>query len=219
MLRLAALPVILATVAAAGPAPAPQLRLPSEPYQYTVIDQDLRTALREFGANLGVRVSISDAVQGRVRGRLPPLSPRDFLSRLADLYGLDWYYDGYIIAVTAQSEGVTKVIPTTGLPFPQLKAKLDTLGLTDERFVARPEGTGAELMLVAGPPRYVQLVEEATAQLIAQAARQQAPVPVPVRSAVAGAAPPGELARQPAPPPLSVRINRAGSEQRVTFNE
>ena len=207
------LPVVsaLAFGVAAPAAPhAMELRLGTEPYSYTVIDQDLRLALREFGANLGVRVALSDGVQGRIRGRLPPLAPRDFLSRVTEIYGLDWYFDGYTIAVTAQAEGVSRVLSTAGAGVAQVKAGLEALQVADARFVARAEGLGGELMLVAGPPRYVQLVEQATAELVARAARVPPPAPIPV------AAPPPPRAEPPRPG--GVRVFRAGQEQRVTFD-
>src|SRR5580698_2560832 len=74
---------------------------PPELYDYVVNDQDLRTVLEQFGLNTGLRIALSDAVQGRVRGRLPPAPPQQFLDHLTDMFGLDWYYDGAVIAVSA----------------------------------------------------------------------------------------------------------------------
>ena len=208
--------IVGALVVGAGgrAASAAELRLGSEPYRYTVIDQDLRIALREFGANVGVRVAVSDAVQGRIRGRLPPLAPQEFLSKVAELYGLDWYFDGFTVSITAQTEGLSKVIPNAGLTFPQLKAGLDALGVTDERFLLRPQGADANLVLIAGPPRYIQLAEQATAELVAQAAARPRPS-APGATVVASA--PG-LPRAAPPRPTGLRVFRAGQEQTVLFD-
>ncbi|TIV43839.1 MAG: nodulation protein NolW, partial [Mesorhizobium sp.] len=63
------------------PAHAVPLSLPATPYRYTVLDQELAAALQEFGNNLNIRVNISPAVKGRIRGRMPDLPPRAFLDR------------------------------------------------------------------------------------------------------------------------------------------
>src|SRR5262247_962222 len=42
----------------------------ARPFQYVVINQDVRGVLTEFGRNMGVPVILSDKVGGRVRGEL-----------------------------------------------------------------------------------------------------------------------------------------------------
>ena len=200
---------------APGVGRAAELVLGTEPYRYTVIDQDLRTALREFGANMGVRISMSDAVQGRIRGRMPPLPPLEFLNRVAELYGLDWYYDGYIVSVTAQSEGTSRVIATPGVRFDELRGGLEALGVLDRRYLARPQTPGSDMVLIGGPPRYLELMEQ-TASLLVARARVRAPAAV-----VAGVAP-AVVAAPAAPASGGVRlvglsIYRAAAEQRVVF--
>jgi len=189
---------------------AAELALGDAPYSYTVIDQDLRSTLREFSANLGVRVTMTDAVQGRIRGRLPPLAPRAFLDRVTTLYGLDWFYDGYVVSVSAQSEGATRVLPTPGLPFAELRRGLEAMGVWDGRYVVRPQGEGAEMVMVAGPPHFVQLVEQTAAMMVAQAAAARMPPAV----AMPAGAPPPPPAPSRAP---SLTVFRAAQEQKVTF--
>ncbi len=194
-------------LASAPTSHAAELALGDAPYAYTVIDQDIRSALREFGANLGLRLTMTDAVQGRIRGHLPPLAPRAFLDRVVALYGLDWYYDGYAIAVSAQSEGVTKMLTTPGVLFPELKSGLEGMGVWDPRYAVRPQ-PGQDMVMVAGPPHFVQLTEQLAGQLVAQAAARTppvAPAAVPALSAV------------PAPRATGVTVFRLTQEQRVTF--
>lgn len=157
----------LVLLAASPAAPAAELHLGQQPYAYTVIDQDLRDVLRQFGANTGLRVNVSDAVQSRVRGRAIALPPVEFLDRLAKEFGFDWYYDGYTLSVTANSESVTKMVPLGGAGFDALQASLASLGIADDRFTLRPAQT--DMVLAAGPPRYVDLVEQ-TAQTLAKPA-------------------------------------------------
>ena len=155
-----ALAALLGLAAPASAAHGEALHLDDKPYNYTVIDQDLRDVLRQFGANLGLRVTVSDAVQGRVRGRKVTLPPAAFLDELAKEFGFDWYYDGYTLFVTANNESVTKAINLGGEGFTTLQDNLKALGIADDRFQLRPL-PGGDAVLVAGPPRYVELVEQA----------------------------------------------------------
>src|SRR4051812_10380822 len=56
---------------------------PDTPFQYNVVDQDLRDVFREYGRQLGVIVQLSDQVHGRVRNLSSASTARAFLDRLA----------------------------------------------------------------------------------------------------------------------------------------
>lgn len=150
----------------AGAAQAVQPAWPSTPYRYVVVDQDLKVVLQEFGRNVGVRITLSDAVQGRVRGRFPELAPMAFLEHLTRAYGLDWYFDGSMLSISASSEAVTHLVPTHGLSFEQVQGDLDRSGMLDQRFGLR-QGPGSGTVVASGPPRYVQLVEQSITVLTA----------------------------------------------------
>lgn len=149
-----------------GVARAAEPAWPPEPYRYVVVDQDLRLVLQEFGRNMNVRVVLSDAVQGRVRGRLPELAPRAFLEHLAQSYGLDWYFDGDLLSISGTGESVTHFAPLHHFAFARIETDLARTGLLDPRFALRP-GPGDDMALVSGPPHYVQLVEQSIAALTA----------------------------------------------------
>jgi type II secretory pathway component GspD/PulD (secretin) len=144
------------------------LSLPSTPYVYTVLDQDLTATLQEFGNNLNIRVNISAEVKGRVRGRLPDQSPREFLDRLTNLYNLQWYYDGLVLYVSAANEAQSRMLVLAPIAFDQFKAALDALNISDERYVVRP-APGNGLVLVSGPPRFIALVDQTLNGLVAEA--------------------------------------------------
>jgi type III secretion protein C len=146
---------------------AAQLALPETPYSYTVIDQDLTAALHEFGSNLNIKVNVSPEVRGRIQGRLPELPPRAFLDRLAALYNFEWYFDGLVVHITSVREAQTRLLVVSPLSFDRLRYALDALGVSDTRYVIRP-APGSGLALVAGPPRFVTLVEQTLAGLIAE---------------------------------------------------
>jgi type III secretion protein C len=132
---------------------------PDQAYPYVVVDQDLVSVLKEFGQHLGTPVQISDDVHGRVIGRIPPLAPRAFLDRLAGQYGFNWYYDGSTLAIAANSELVQRTIPLGKASFEKLNTDLDRLGISDGRYSLR-HPDGSDLVMVAGPPRYAELVQQ-----------------------------------------------------------
>ncbi|EIM31010.1 secretin N-terminal domain-containing protein [Microvirga lotononidis] len=147
------------------------LSLPSTPYRYTVLDQDLSAALREFGNNLKISVNVSAEVKGRVRARMPDLPPREFLDRLTELYDLQWYFDGLVLYVSAAKEAQTRMLVLAPIRFEAVRTALDDLGISDDRYVVRP-APGNGLILVSGPPRFVALVEQTFNSLVAEAQAQ-----------------------------------------------
>lgn len=176
--------LLLGVLLAAAPARADVPGWPSAPYRYAVVDQDLRVVLQEFGRNLGLRVALSDAVQGRVRGRLPELPPEQFLDHLARAFGLDWYFDGSVLSVSASSEAQTRFVKLRGLSVAALRDGLRRAGLLDARFALRA-GPSADIAMVSGPPRYVALVEQSAAAI---ADDRPPPLPAPPPQAASLAA-------------------------------
>ena len=145
----------------------------ARPYQYYIVEQDLRTVLEEFGRNLGLRMTVSPAVQGRVKGNLPQSSAKGFLEALGRAYGLDWYYDGFTLNVSAISEGRNRQVELNDLSFEAAVAGVRQAGLFDERFQIRT-GPSRSVAVVSGPPRFVEAVTEAISSL---ARRPPAPAP------------------------------------------
>ena len=96
---------------AATPAAAAPLPLMGGSVTYAVVDQDLRDVLTEVTQQSGLRLNLSEAVHGRVRGRLPPAPFSVILDQLAKTYGFDWYYDGGVLYVSAASEAQGKMQP------------------------------------------------------------------------------------------------------------
>jgi len=178
---------------------------PAGPYGYIVVEQDLRDVLKQFGANTGLRLALSDKVQGRVHGPLPSVPPRQFLSDLAQQFGLDWTYDGSIISVTSTSEAQTEMLPLQGVAFDKLRDGLSSAGLLDSRYQLRP-AMGGNIALVSGPPRYIGLVRDGLAAIEAD----KPPAP-PVSAPVARPSPP------PAPAPRSLTVMRGASSSTVEF--
>ncbi|WP_283812466.1 secretin N-terminal domain-containing protein [Bradyrhizobium pachyrhizi] len=150
------------------------LALPSTPYSYTVLDQDLAAALQEFGNNLNIRVDISTGVKGRIRGRMPDLPPREFLERLTNLYNLQWYYDGLVLHVSDAHEVQSRLLVLSPISFDAFKAALDALNISDDRYLVRAV-PGDGLVFASGPPRFIALVEQTLKGLVAEAQARRNP--------------------------------------------
>jgi type III secretion protein C len=151
------LPIVLDAQRAAAEPP-----WPAGAYDYVVVDQDLREVLQQFGVNTGLKLALSDKVQGRVHGPLPSMAPRQFLDSLARQFGLEWVYDGSIIAISSASEARTEMLALHDVPFDALSEGLSSAGLLDPRYQFRPIMNG-HAALVSGPPRYISLVHDAAA--------------------------------------------------------
>jgi type III secretion protein C len=198
--RAAAAAGLGATLAGPPGCDAAPLKLPDAPYNYTVIDQDLSAALQEFGANLGVKVNVSPEVKGRIQGRVPEGKPQAFLDRLATIYNLEWYFDGGVLYITPTKESRTQLLVLSPIGYDRLKGALDALQISDARFPVRP-APGNGVVMVSGPPRYVALIEQTLAGLVAE--EQARPKPAV------------QAAKEPPPPKPTVLTVFRGSQTTI----
>ena len=133
--------------------------------KYTLVarDMDLRTALDTFATAEGISVVMSDGVQGFFSGDFKDIAPADFLSRIATVHNLTWYYDGAALYVYAAGEMQTMLIDLTYMKAGEVRSMLAELGVEDSRFPLKTTSND-ELVMVSGPPRYVMLVAEMIAK-------------------------------------------------------
>lgn len=161
ILMMAGLAVQPALSAVPGPAWA------SKPYKYIVIDQDVRSALIEFGRNMNLPTRISPAVGAqRIRGPIAKqdMTAGDFLQWICDTDGLVWYFDGAVLHIASESEVKTELIRLDGVNAETLMRRIDGLALADQRFNVRVAEDRTALV-VSGPPAYRGLIKEAVASL------------------------------------------------------
>lgn len=138
---------------------AAELPSPDGIYPYSVVEQDLKIVISEYGQNIGVRVQISPKVEGTVRGKLQPMTAGAFLEHLSRVYNLDWYFDGHVLYVSAASEGVTRVLKLGRLRYTDLVKGLKQAAYFDTRYAITPSADGKSVTLAA-PPRYVALIQQ-----------------------------------------------------------
>jgi type II secretory pathway component GspD/PulD (secretin) len=139
----------------------------TRPFQYVVINQDVRGILAELGRNAGVPVILSDKVGGRVHGKVVDRAKNDadrptageFLNRLTEANALTWYFDGSILYVSADQEYSTQFVEVGALKPDAIVTELRRLALMDERFSVR-SADDAGLLSVSGPPAFIAVVRQ-----------------------------------------------------------
>ena len=132
---------------------------------YTLVarDMDLRTALDTFAVAEGVPLMMSDSVQGTFSGDFKDVPPADFLKRIATVHNLAWYYDGAALYLYGAGEIATMLIDLQYMKAGEVRQMLVELGVEDARYPLKT-ASNDELVMVSGPPRYVQLVAEMVAK-------------------------------------------------------
>jgi len=144
----------------------------ARPFQYVVINQDVRGILTELGRNVGVPVILSEKVGGRVHGKVVERAKSEtdrptageFLNRLAEANALTWYFDGSILYVSADQEYATQLIEIGSLKPDVIVTELRRLSLMDDRFSVRSAGD-AGLLSVSGPPAFIAVVRQIVEKL------------------------------------------------------
>lgn len=134
------------------------------PYEYVVINQDLRGALAEFGRNLRIPVLYSDRVRGRIKGNIRATTAAQFLEGLADGNNLTWYFDGAALHIATSEESTTEVVNVGRIDGRVVVNEMRRLHLMDERFVLEV-GAGSTALRISGPPAFVAMVRQVIATI------------------------------------------------------
>lgn len=132
-------------------------------YTLTAREMDVRNALDTFGVAEGVPVITSREVRGSFSGVFTDMPAAEFLDRLATVNNLTWYYDGAAIYVSGASETLSTLINLRYMKAGEVRSMLSELGVEDARFPIKT-ASDDELLMVSGPPRYVQLVSDMIAK-------------------------------------------------------
>ena len=136
-------------------------KLPS--YTLVARDMDLRVALDTFAVAEGLSVVMSPSVAGTFSGDFKDVAPSQFLDKVATTHNLIWYYDGAALYLYGSGEIATMLIDLQYMKAGEVRAMLSELGVEDSRFPLKTTSND-ELIMVAGPPRYVALVAEMIAK-------------------------------------------------------
>ena len=166
--------VLLASIAGAARVP-----WQSTNYEHVATNQSIVELLREFAADQGVAISLSENVAGTVSGRFGPMPPGAFFDQITRSNGLVWYFDGHSLHVFRSDELQSLMIPVRSVSLQEALQSLRDLDMLSDRFPVRtlPD---LGLLQVTGPPRYLQTISETLAS-VEQAALAKVNVNVVVR--------------------------------------
>ena len=128
-------------------------------YSLIARQMPLREAFDTFGVTEGLSVLMSERVQGAFSGDFVDMPAQDFLERVCTMHNLVWYYDGAALYICSAGEVASQLIDLAYMKAGDVRAMLRELGVEDSRFPIKTANND-ELIMVSGPPRYVQLVLE-----------------------------------------------------------
>ena len=128
-----------------------------EKYSLIARQMALREAFDTFGVTEGLSVVMSELVQGTFSGDFVDMPAQEFLERVCTMHNLTWYYDGAALYICSAGEVESQLVDLTYMKAGDVRAMLRELGVEDSRFPIKTANND-ELIMVSGPPRYVQLV-------------------------------------------------------------
>ncbi|MEO1017594.1 MAG: type III secretion system outer membrane ring subunit SctC [Pseudomonadota bacterium] len=132
---------------------------PDRNFSYIAVDQDVQQVLRDFAATQDISIVISNNVGGRISGNFVNVPPQQFIEEMARLNGLIWYLFGGVLYVYDASETESHILSLSNTPAELFRQSLVDIGIFRDRFAWRAD-PALNIVLVSGPPRYVDLVEQ-----------------------------------------------------------
>ena len=152
---------------------AAELPWPAQKYSHRAENEPLPALLRDFFADMGVPVVISERVDGLVTGSFVNCPPKKFFNQMIRAYGLISYYDGNVLYIYASEEMRSEVIVLQSLSYQRLETVLAGAGMLDATYPL--ESIDEEgIVFVTGPSRYVELVAQTAGMLENASMRRRA---------------------------------------------
>ncbi|MBK4733243.1 type III secretion system outer membrane ring subunit SctC [Noviherbaspirillum pedocola] len=140
---------------------------PEASFTYIADNQPLPEVLRRFARSFGLETQLSLAVatsNAVVSGKITTASPTEFINQLGAAHGLAWFAQNGVLYVSRSSERSTRAVTPPGISASGLKKALSELGVLENKF-GWGEVPERGIVLVSGPPAYVDLVQRAVAEL------------------------------------------------------
>ena len=135
----------------------PKIPWRSEKYTLIARQMPVREAFDTFAVSEGLSVVMSESVRGTFSGDFKDIPAQEFLERVATMHNLTWYYDGAALYIYSAGEILTQLVDLAFMKAGDVRNMLRELGVEDARFPIKT-ASNDELILVSGPPRYVELV-------------------------------------------------------------
>ncbi len=125
---------------------------------YYVVNQPLTEFLQMFARDLNLRVDVSPAVRGTIRNRAYSGNIEAVLSKLGQIYSVDWFQFNGVYYVSARSEATTRLTRLGALGAPEAISILSESGLVMARYPVS-QVAGQSTLALSGPPKLLALAE------------------------------------------------------------
>jgi type III secretion protein C len=126
--------------------------------EYNVIQQDIRSALKDMSTQMGIPINVASNVKGNVTAGNYAGTARKILDEMVADLNLQWFFDGRSVYVTSISDAQMKILRLQDFTMPTLEAALDNIWLDTQNFPLRYDEYN-NMVTVYGPPRYVAMIE------------------------------------------------------------
>ena len=144
----------------------------TKPYAYFGNGEPVADVLRNFASNYGIPIVLSEFVEGIVNGRFGPLTPVEFLDKMAHINNLIWYFDGNTLYIYNSQEIEKEIISLQYMSAEEFRQTLIDIGIWDNRFYWRAKPAEG-IIYLSGPPRYMELVTQTASLLDSKAGTRQ----------------------------------------------
>ena len=128
-------------------------------YGYYSQNKALAEVISDFAAELKLPVMISPAVSGVVNGDFPTMKAIDFLSMLARVHRLMWFYDGAVLHIYNTKEIQEKIIPLPTGQATDLEQAFKELNVIGTHYYWKIISKQS-LIELSGPPRFMDLAHK-----------------------------------------------------------
>lgn len=132
-------------------------------YAYSADHTPLSTVLQDFASGHGVDLQLGNVEDTEVNGKIRADNASAFLDRLALEHRFQWFVYNNTLYVSAQDEQSSERLEISPDAAPDIKQALSGIGLLDPRF-GWGELPDDGVVLVTGPPQYLELVKRFSEQ-------------------------------------------------------
>lgn len=143
--------------------PASKLPWKTQSYTFTARNMSIRDVLTSFAMAQNINVIIAPTVEGLVSGDFRGMKPDMFLEQICSINNLLWYFDGSAIYFYRAGDIQSMLVDLKFMKASEVREMLGELGVEDTRFPLMTTSKD-ELVMVSGPPRYVELVQDMIAK-------------------------------------------------------
>lgn len=134
-------------------------------------NEPLAEVLKNFANTYDAPVFVSTKISGNVNGQFPSITAKQFLEKMSDVYGINWYYDGSILYFYRNDEIENQLLQLDHIKPSTLRYNLHALGIWDHQYNWK-ELPDSGLIYLSGPPRMVEIITETAAMMDARAKDQ-----------------------------------------------